>query len=60
MQQALDEAWVSGLRYFDTFALYGSGLSETHLNRFLRNKSRNEYILSLKVGGLMKPFEARE
>ena len=59
-QQTLDEAWLSGLRYFDTAPLYGLGLSETRLNRFLRNKPRNEYILSTKVGRLMKRCDAQE
>ena len=51
----LNLAWDSGLRYFDTAPLYGLGLSETRLNRFLRGKPRDEYILSTKVGRLMRP-----
>ena len=38
-QKTLDEAWASGLRYFDTAPLYGLGLSETRLNKFLRNRN---------------------
>ncbi len=53
--QVLELAWTSGLRYFDTAPLYGLGLSETRLNRFLRNKPRHEYLLSTKVGRLIKP-----
>ena len=59
-QETLNEAWASGLRYFDTAPLYGLGLSETRLNRFLRNKPRNEYILSTKVGRLMKLCKPQE
>ncbi len=46
----LDLAWQSGIRYFDTAPLYGLGLSETRLNRFLRGKDRLSYVLSTKVG----------
>lgn len=49
----LDAAWAGGIRYFDTAPLYGFGLSETRLNRFLRTKPRDEYVLSTKVGRLL-------
>ncbi|WP_299700068.1 aldo/keto reductase [uncultured Tateyamaria sp.] len=51
----LDGAWNNGVRYFDTAPLYGLGLSETRLNPFLRGKPRNDYVLSTKVGRLIKP-----
>ena len=51
----LEAAWAGGVRYFDTAPLYGLGLSETRLNRFLRGKPRDEYILSTKAGRLMVP-----
>ncbi|WP_343036033.1 aldo/keto reductase [Hongsoonwoonella zoysiae] len=51
-------AWESGVRYFDTAPLYGLGLSETRLNRFLRGKPRDEYVLSTKVGRLLSPATA--
>lgn len=54
-QATLQSAWDGGVRYFDTAPLYGLGLSETRLNRFLRNKPRDEYILSTKIGRLLKP-----
>ncbi len=50
----LDQAWEGGVRYFDTAPLYGLGLSETRLNRFLRGKPRDEYVLSTKVGRLLR------
>ena len=50
----LELAWASGLRYFDTAPLYGLGLSETRLNGFLRSKPREDYVLSSKVGRLMR------
>lgn len=51
----LDRAWAAGVRYFDTAPLYGLGLSETRLNRFLRDKPRDAYVLSTKIGRLLKP-----
>ncbi|SMY09907.1 aldo/keto reductase [Flavimaricola marinus] len=51
----LEAAWAAGVRYYDTAPLYGLGLSETRLNRFLRDKPRDEYILSTKVGRLLRP-----
>lgn len=46
----LERAWEAGVRYYDTAPLYGFGLSETRLNRFLRGKPRDAYVLSTKVG----------
>lgn len=50
----LDAAWAGGARYFDTAPLYGLGLAETRLNPFLRDKPRDEYVLSSKVGRLIQ------
>lgn len=50
----LQAAWDAGVRYFDTAPLYGLGLSETRLNRFLRSKPRDEYVLSTKIGRLLR------
>lgn len=50
----LDLCWDSGVRYYDTAPLYGLGLSETRLNRFLRGKPREDYVLSTKVGRLLE------
>jgi D-threo-aldose 1-dehydrogenase len=50
----LQSAWDRGLRYFDTAPLYGLGLSETRLNRFLRGKPRDGYVLSTKIGRLFR------
>jgi D-threo-aldose 1-dehydrogenase len=53
-QAALGAAWDAGIRYFDTAPLYGLGLSETRINHFLRGKKRKDYVLSTKVGRLLK------
>ncbi len=53
--EVLERAWQAGVRYYDTAPLYGLGLSETRLNRFLRDKPRDDYVLSSKVGRLLHP-----
>ena len=50
----LAKAWETGVRYYDTAPLYGLGLSETRLNRFLRGKPRDSYVLSTKIGRILK------
>ncbi len=52
---ALQAAWDANVRYFDVAPLYGFGLAETRLNRFLRDKPRDSYVLSTKVGRLLTP-----
>jgi len=56
----LERAWEGGLRYYDTAPLYGMGLSETRLNRFLRGKSRDDYVLSTKIGRLLRACPPEE
>jgi D-threo-aldose 1-dehydrogenase len=51
----LDAAWESGVRYFDTAPHYGLGLSERRLGAFLATKPREEYVVSTKVGRLLRP-----
>lgn len=53
-QKTLEAAWKAGIRYYDTAPLYGLGLSETRLNRFLFGKKRKDYVLSTKVGRLLE------
>ena len=48
-------AWDAGLRYFDTAPFYGHGLAELRLGESLRGRPRHEYVLSTKVGRLLKP-----
>lgn len=51
----VDSAWDCGMRYFDTAPYYGLGLSERRLGDALRDRSREEYRLSTKVGRLLDP-----
>lgn len=53
-QGALEAAWDSGVRYFDTAPHYGLGLSERRHGEFLSNKARSGYVLSTKVGRLIR------
>jgi D-threo-aldose 1-dehydrogenase len=50
----LDAAWEHGLRLFDTAPLYGSGLSERRVGAALRERPRDEFVLSTKVGRLLR------
>ncbi len=56
----LEAAWDAGIRYFDTAPHYGLGLSERRLGAFLQTKPREEYVLSTKVGRLLRPNPAHQ
>jgi D-threo-aldose 1-dehydrogenase len=51
----IDAAWDSGIRYFDTAPWYGRGLSELRTGSGLRDHSREEFVLSTKVGRWLRP-----
>ena len=55
--ETLDEAYASGIRYYDTAPWYGHGLSEHRLGNLLYQKNRHEFILSTKVGRVYRPFK---
>jgi D-threo-aldose 1-dehydrogenase len=52
--EVLEAAWEAGVRHFDTAPHYGLGLSEHRLGRFLAGKPRAEYVVSTKVGRLLR------
>jgi D-threo-aldose 1-dehydrogenase len=54
---AVEAAWQSGVRYFDTAPHYGLGLSERRLGVALAGRPRDEYVISTKVGRLLEPFD---
>ncbi|MCX2953203.1 aldo/keto reductase [Lentzea sp. NEAU-D7] len=54
---AVEAAWQTGVRYFDTAPHYGLGLSERRLGLGLAGRPRAEYVLSTKVGRLLEPFD---
>jgi D-threo-aldose 1-dehydrogenase len=51
---ALAAAWETGVRLFDTAPHYGSGLSEHRFGNVLRQYPRDQFVLSTKVGRLLK------
>ena len=53
--RVIDAFWEAGVRYFDTAPHYGLGLSEKRLGDSLRQRPRAEFIVSSKVGRLLKP-----
>lgn len=52
--EAVDSAWRAGLRFFDTAPHYGLGLSEQRLGKALRGRSSEDYVISTKVGRLLR------
>src|ERR1700704_2183551 len=50
----IEAAWNAGVRYYDMAPWYGLGLAERRYGNFLHNKERSEYVLSTKVGKLLK------
>ena len=44
-----------GLTYIDTAPFYGFGLSERRVGNFIRNEDRDRFVLSTKVGRILKP-----
>jgi D-threo-aldose 1-dehydrogenase len=54
---AVDAAWDSGVRYFDTAPHYGLGLSERRLGSALAGRPRSEYVISTKVGRVLEPSD---
>lgn len=59
VRAALGLAWERGIRFFDTAPYYGSGLSERRMGDFLRDKPRDSFVLSTKVGRLLQPLKGR-
>jgi len=60
VRETIDAAWDEGVRYFDTAPLYGHGLSEQRVGAALRDRRRDDYVLSSKVGRVLDPCAAGE
>lgn len=58
-KEAVDTAWKSGIRYFDTAPHYGLGLSEQRLGEYLRSRPRDQFVISTKVGRRLVPTPER-
>ena len=50
---AVQAAWDGGIRYYDTAPHYGLGLSERRLGAALAGRTRDEFVVSTKVGRLL-------
>ena len=53
-QAALQAAYDSGIRYFDTAPMYGLGISERRFGEAFRRFGRDGALLSTKVGRLLE------
>ena len=54
-QAIVTAAWDAGIRYVDTAPFYGVGAAEHRVGDALRGKPRDEWVLSTKVGRLLRP-----
>lgn len=52
---ALEAAWAGGVRYYDTAPFYGRGISEQRLGRYLGGRCDESFVVSTKVGRLIRP-----
>ena len=55
-----DAAWEGGVRYFDTSPFYGYGRSELRMGAALREKPREDFVLSTKIGRILHPLKPGE
>jgi D-threo-aldose 1-dehydrogenase len=54
----ISHAWDLGIRTFDMAPLYGFGAAERRMGRALAGRPRDEYVISTKVGRLIRPLDA--
>ncbi|HVY18151.1 MAG TPA: aldo/keto reductase [Rhodopila sp.] len=54
-QAIVTAAWEAGVRYVDTAPFYGFGAAERRVGDALRDKDRDAWVLSTKVGRLLRP-----
>jgi D-threo-aldose 1-dehydrogenase len=52
-EATVNAAWEHGTRFFDTAPMYGAGLAEIRLGKYLAQHDRDDYVLSTKVGRLI-------
>jgi D-threo-aldose 1-dehydrogenase len=48
-------AWAAGVRYIDTAPFYGVGQAERAVGDVMRDHPRGDWVLSTKVGRLLRP-----
>ena len=54
----VNAAWDAGVRYVDTAPFYGVGAAERAAGDALRDRPREEWVLSTKVGRLLRPHDS--
>jgi D-threo-aldose 1-dehydrogenase len=54
-QAIVAAAWDAGVRYVDTAPFYGVGAAEHRVGDALRDRDRDDWVLSTKVGRLLRP-----
>ena len=54
----VDRAWELGIRMFDVAPLYGYGAAERRVGQALAGRPRDEFVLSTKVGRLVRSADA--
>jgi D-threo-aldose 1-dehydrogenase len=59
-QRTLEASWEAGIRYYDVSPWYGLGEAERRFGRFLHNQPRDSYVISTKVGKLLKASPAND
>lgn len=56
----IEAGWREGVRYYDTSPFYGYGRSELRMGAALREKPRDDFVLSTKIGRIMHPLKPGE
>ena len=59
-QGLIDEAWAGGVRYYDTSPYYGYGRSELRLGHALRQRPREDFVISTKIGRVLRTLRPGE
>jgi D-threo-aldose 1-dehydrogenase len=59
-RRTVERAWELGIRTFDVAPLYGYGLAERRLGAVLAGRPRDAFVLSTKVGRLVRRVDAIE
>lgn len=54
-EEIVTAAWDAGVRYIDTAPFYGVGQAERAVGDATRDRPRGDWVLSTKVGRLLKP-----
>ena len=58
-QRIVSAAFESGVRYFDTAPLYGTGRSEVRLGLALTGRDRESFTISTKAGRVLNPVNGQ-